>query len=161
MALLDISACNSQNSAAIPVSQTSVIPEYIFYHLWGQYESLRTRGSGNNQPALSKARVEEIPFPLPPLAEQQRVVAEVERRMSVLLAAEASAEANLKRADRLRQAILKRAFEGRLVHQDSNDEPASALLERIRAERDAKERVSKKPQGRANRRSRSKQGVLL
>ena len=76
-----------------------------------------------------------MPFPLPPLAEQQRIVAEVERHMSVIQAAEAVVEANLKRAERLRQAILKRAFEGKLVPQDPSDEPASALLERIRGER--------------------------
>jgi type I restriction enzyme S subunit len=43
-------------------------------------------------------------------------------------------EANLKRAARLRQAILKRAFEGNLVPQDPSDEPASELLTRIRTE---------------------------
>ena len=51
---------------------------------------------------------------------------------------EASVEANLKRAERLRQAILKRAFAGELVPQDPDDEPASALLARIRAEREGR-----------------------
>jgi type I restriction enzyme S subunit len=72
--------------------------------------------------------------PLPPLAEQQRIVAEVERRLSVLDALERTVEQNLARCARLRQSILKRAFEGRLVPQDPTDEPASALLARLRDE---------------------------
>jgi type I restriction enzyme, S subunit len=74
--------------------------------------------------------------PLPPLAEQERIVAEVEERLSVASAVERQVEANLARASRLRQAILKRAFAGQLVPQDPADEPASALLERIRAARE-------------------------
>ena len=78
-----------------------------------------------------------MPIPLPPLAEQRRIVAEVERRLSVVQQAEATVEASLARAERLRQSILKQAFSGRLVPQDPDDEPASVLLERIRAEREA------------------------
>src|SRR5205085_3092795 len=81
--------------------------------------------------------LKEMPVPLPPLAEQRRIVAEVARRLSIIEEIEAAVAANLKRAERLRQSILKRAFEGRLVPQDPNDEPASALLARIRAERGA------------------------
>lgn len=85
---------------------------------------------------LTLEKFEAAPFPLPPLAEQHRIVAEVERRLSVVDELEATVEKNLARCARLRQSILKMAFEGRLVPQDPNDEPASVLLERIRAGRE-------------------------
>ena len=51
----------------------------------------------------------------PPLSEQRRIVADVERRLSVVQELDATLTANLARAERLRQSILKRAFEGKLV----------------------------------------------
>ena len=155
VSILDIPACNSQNSAAIRVSQSGLPPQYVFYFLWGQYDAIRRIGSGNNQPALNKSRVQEIPIPLPPLAEQHRIVAEVERRLSVIQQTQAAVEANLKRAQRLRQSILKQAFSGQLVPQDPDDEPASALLERIRAEQKAAQAAAKS--NRSPRRRRAKQ----
>jgi len=68
--------------------------------------------------------------------EQEQIVTEVEQRLSVINQLESTVEANLKRAERLRQSILKEAFSGRLVPQDPHDEPASVLLERIRADRE-------------------------
>jgi type I restriction enzyme S subunit len=91
---------------------------------------------GMGKPGLNLTHLRELIIALPPLAEQQRIVAEVERRLSVAEGLEASIEANLKRAERLRQAVLKRAFAGELVPQDPDDEPASVLLERIRAGRE-------------------------
>jgi len=81
------------------------------------------------------SQLAEFVLPVPPLGEQHRIVAEVERRLSVVDELEKVVEASLTRAAKLRQSILKRAFEGRLVAQDPNDEPASVLLEHIRAER--------------------------
>jgi type I restriction enzyme S subunit len=99
-------------------------------------EIARNTVHGIGRPRLNQQEIKSVPIPLPPLAEQQRIVAEVERRLSVVQELEAAAEANLKHAERLRQAVLKRAFEGRLAPQDPDDEPAEILLERIRAERE-------------------------
>jgi len=79
-------------------------------------------------------------IPLPPQDEQAVIAEMVDDTWTIVQSVEQTVEANLKRADRLRQSILKAAFKGRLVAQDPSDEPAAALLERIRAERDAGER---------------------
>ena len=158
VAILDIPGCNSQNSAALRVSEAGLPPEFVFYYLMGQYEATRRIGSGNNQPALNKSRVQDIVLPLPPLAEQRRIVAEVERRLSVIQQAEAAVEASLQRAERLRQSILKRAFSGELAPQDPDDEPASVLLERIRAQRETEQVAATASKKRpARRRSRQNQ----
>ena len=154
-AILDVPAYSNQNSAAIRVSQSGLCPEYVFYFLWGRYDVTRQVGSGNNQPALNKSRVQKIAFPLPPLVEQYRIVAEVERRLSVIQKVEAAVDASLKRTERLRQSVLKQAFCGRLVPQNPGDEPASALLERIRAER-AKRQANAESSNKRGRRPRRK-----
>jgi type I restriction enzyme S subunit len=64
---------------------------------------------------LGAERLAVLSVATPPLAEQHRIVAEVERRLSVAQEVESTLTASLKRAERLRQSILKRAFEGRLV----------------------------------------------
>ena len=97
----------------------------------------RVRNQQVGQANVNGTKLAAMPIPLPPTAEQHRIMAEVERRVSVMNQTEAAVEANLSRAERLRQSILKKAFSGKLVPQDPNDEPASKLLERIRAEREA------------------------
>jgi hypothetical protein len=78
--------------------------------------------AAETQPSLSMETILLIPLALPSPTEQHQLVAE----------AEAQVEANLRRADLLRQSILKQALSGQLVPQNPNDEPASVLLERIR-----------------------------
>jgi len=79
---------------------------------------------------------EKVLIPLPSFVEQLKIVEEIERRFSVADAIEKTVEQSLKQADRLRQSILKRAFEGKLVPQDPTDESAEKLLEQIRAEKE-------------------------
>ena len=75
-----------------------------------------------------------IIFPLPSLIEQEQIVCEIENCLFIIEQLEKEIKQNLQKAEALRQSILKKAFSGQLVLQDSNDEPASILLERIRAE---------------------------
>ena len=135
-AILRVYAAHNQNTASIGVSDTAVLPEYVCYFLESRYAATRRGGSGSSQPALNKALVQRIALPLPPVMEQQHIVVQVDRLLSESDNLGKVLQASLTRSERLRQAILKRAFSGELVPQDPNDEPASVLLERIQAERE-------------------------
>ncbi len=95
-----------------------------------------------------------LSIPVPPEAEQDRVVTEVEKTLSVIDELESEVALSLKRTARLRQGVLKWAFEGKLVDQDPADEPAKALLERIMGDLEAS--ADKKPKTRARRKARSR-----
>jgi type I restriction enzyme, S subunit len=71
---------------------------------------------GVGRPRLNLGEIKSIVLPLPPVTEQKRIVAEVERRLSVVEELEAVVSGNLQRAARLRQAILQKAFEGELIN---------------------------------------------
>lgn len=77
----------------------------------------------------------EMVVPLPPIEEQKFLLAEIERLFSIADEIEQTITTSLCQSETLRHSILKRAFEGKLVPQDPNDEPASILLERIKAEK--------------------------
>jgi type I restriction enzyme S subunit len=93
---------------------------------------------GAGRPHLDFEQLRMTAVLVPPIEEQGRIAEEADRRVSILEEIESALAANAMRASSLRQSILKRAFEGKLVPQDPNDEPASVLLERIRAEREVK-----------------------
>jgi type I restriction enzyme, S subunit len=96
---------------------------------------------GVAQQKVSLQRFKGIAIPLAPQAEEYNIVTELEYNLSIIDKTENTISTNLIRADRLRQSILKRAFEGKLVPQDISDEPASVLLFRIF---EAKEQRKKK-----------------
>ena len=111
-----------------------IVPTDFFYQ-WLLSIDLAALSDGSNVPQLNHKDIDPLPFPLPPLLEQQAIVSEVESRLSIADEVEKTVVAELKRAEQLRQSILKKVFSGKLVPQDPNDEPASVLLERIKAEK--------------------------
>lgn len=124
----------NQAVAVIRLHANGASNQFALLYLLSSHAQRRIH-SGKVDVARANFSLEDIramPLPLPPLAEQHQIVAEVERRLSIVAGADAQVDANLRRAERLRQSILKQAFSGQLAPQDTNDEPASVLLERIR-----------------------------
>jgi type I restriction enzyme S subunit len=81
---------------------------------------VRSLTGGSASPHLNVGEVKSFPVPVAPIAEQNAIVAEVERRLSVIEELEAAVEANLTRAERMRQSILSNVFAGKLVCANTN-----------------------------------------
>lgn len=127
-------------------SNSSIYPTYLgFYvqsdivrHIW------RELAAGTNINNLKRDHIDSTIVPLPPMAEQKRIIAAIEEHFSRIDTAKALLERCLQRCGVLRRSVLAAAFSGRLVDQDPADEPASVLLERIAAEQ-PKRRTRRQP----------------
>lgn len=116
----------------------------------GNQESMRNIGQ-------EKIKQIEIPFCEP--YEQLQIVQEIESRLSVCDKIEEMITVSLRQSEILRYSILKKAFEGKLVPQDPNDEPASILLQRIKADKEKNKPVKKEREKKPKSRTKMKQEV--
>ena len=133
----------------VPDSHVSVVrtSDYIYSEYVLAYISSKTiqqflednLAGSTNQKELYISVLEKLPIPLPPLTEQHRIVEKIESLLPKVEAYGKAQEELIKLTEalpeQLKKSILQEAIEGRLVPQDPNDEPASVLLERIRAEK--------------------------
>ena len=145
---LRIPATINQAIAAIvlePAAQSC--KAYLKAFLLDSYEKMRAQASGGVQPNLNLQIVKAIALPLPPCSEQAEITQLLDGQFDQISQQQIAVQVSLQQSTAQRQNILRAAFSGQLVPQDPHDEPASALLERIRAERAAQGAV-KKPRGR-------------
>ncbi len=108
---------------------------YLNSHTAKQYGN-KVKTDGVNQSNINGEKLAHYPFPYCPLEEQRLIVDLLEEQMSLIDRTETDIDFQLQKSEALRQSILKQAFSGKLVAQDTNDEPASVLLERIKAEKE-------------------------
>ncbi len=124
---------------AIPLD--NIFEEYIKLFMGSPYywSQLTDAATGTGQPNVNGQSLSKLILPLPPLAEQKRIVAKIEEILPKVeeygKAQEALDKLNEELPERLKKSILQEAIEGRLVPQDPNDEPASVLLDKIRKEK--------------------------
>ena len=131
---LGITGMPMATNQAIAFALPHINIRYLFYYLLSQRRELNAAGKGATQKNISQTVLKAWLIPVAPQVEQERIVAAIEEHFSRIDTAKVSLERCLRRCSLLRRAVLAAAFSGRLVEQDPNDEPASALLERIAAE---------------------------
>lgn len=137
--LNDVSVFASYLIRAIPLQ--TVNEEYIKLFMGSPYywSQLTDATSGTGQPNVNGQSLSNLIVPLPPLAEQKRIVAKIEELLPKVeeygKAQEALDKLNEELPEKLKKSFLQEAITGKLVPQDANDEPASELLNRIREEK--------------------------
>lgn len=132
---LAIEATINQACAAILVDETKASRQFVKLALTANYLAMRELAEGGNQPNLNLSKIKDFEIPLPSLADQAAIVGRVETLWVVADRIEACYAAMLAHTQRLAPQVLAKAFRGELVPQDPSDEPASALLARIAAQR--------------------------
>lgn len=114
---------------------------YVLYFLLFKKEAFRHNKTGSAIPHLNKELFFNMPFPIPPLAEQKRIVEKIEELMPLIeeygKAEEQLSKLNAEFPDKLRKSILQQAVQGKLTERAPADEPASGLLKRIKVEKEA------------------------
>ena len=128
--ILGMPATTNQACCAC-INYEGVIQKYLFYFLLSHKEEFIALGGGGAQPNISKDIIVKTLIPIPPIKEQERIVSQIDNLLNLLETLDTNKNALETSISQAKSKILDLAIHGKLVPQDSNDEPASELLIRI------------------------------
>ena len=131
LGILSMPATTNQACCVCNNLKSFVNRMWLFYFLMNHKQEFIEAGFGGAQPNISKEKIVSTIFPLPPLAEQQRIVEKIQEAFTETDSIENNKELLKTHIKQTRQKILDLAIHGKLVPQNKSDEPASVLLERI------------------------------
>jgi len=146
-AILSMDACFPDSVVGFLCASDSVLVRYVEYFMRSVQQTLEDAAPATAQKNINREILEKVVVPIPPSQEQGHIVRVLDEAMGAARESDQAISHVLKQSTAQRQNILRAAFAGQLVPQDPADEPASALLERIRAER-AGQGAARKPRGR-------------
>ena len=143
IALVDKKFSNAIASTGFYVITPSIAlhPHFLFHLMLSSYvtDGLNLFMKGENSPSINNSHIEDFLYPLPPLAEQQRIVEKIEELISYIKHyGKAQAELDLLNRnikEQLKKSVLQYAIEGKLVSQDETEGTAEVLLEQIQKEK--------------------------
>ncbi|QBA13782.1 restriction endonuclease subunit S [Xanthomonas oryzae pv. oryzae] len=136
-AMLAIDACFPDSVVGFIPNKDDCVAQFIKYVIDDNKESLEALAPATAQKNINLKVLNQVKLRIPPIKEQTEIVRHVEQLFAYADQLEAKVAAAQQRIDALTQSLLAKAFRGELVPQDPSDEPASVLLDRIRAQRAA------------------------
>ena len=136
-AILSMKACFPDSVVGFLPTSEEVSVRYVEYFMRSVQQRLEDDAPATAQKNINLEILEKVVIPVPPIKEQLQILKVLSDSMDSARETDSTIDISLKQATAQRKNILKAAFSGQLAPQDPNDEPASVLLERIRAERAA------------------------
>jgi type I restriction enzyme S subunit len=137
-AILGMKACFPDSIVGFIADERLCRVKYIHYFIKTAKQELEYYAPATAQKNINLETLYGVMVPLPSVAEQEEIIQEIDRLYSLADFVETTLELSFGQSERLQQSILKKAFQGALVPQDPEDEPAVDLLERIKAEKAGK-----------------------